>query len=197
MIKIFYKVLLLSLLFGGCLGLGGCLNLKPKVDGVKLYALGPVESVDRVAVGATSIYISRPDLPVYLDGKRLQYRLSNGEVGELSHARWAEPLEAGVARSLAEYLQSTSPRGVSGFYPWPKRTRESAELRVHFYKLGALENGDIRMVADWELHQTDRLIASGMYQSTGIVWAVGNPTSLVGGLNEALQQLAAEVAESL
>jgi uncharacterized lipoprotein YmbA len=180
-----------------CLGLSSCLNLKPKVDDVKLFALGPIETESVSAAKGPAIYISRPDLPAYLDGKRLQFRKDNGEIGELKNARWAEPLEEGVARALAEYLLASGEQQVSGFYPWPMRSRDGLELRVHFYKLGALASGEIRMVANWELRDSKQILKAGKYQSEGITWVLGQAESQVEGLNRALAQLALEVSASL
>lgn len=180
-----------------CLALSGCLNLKPKVDDVKLFALGPIDVKAEPTRKGPAIYISRPDLPAYLDGKRLQFRKVNGEVGELKNARWAEPLEEGVARALAEYLLASGEQQVSGFYPWPMRSRDSLELRVHFYKLGALASGEVRMVANWELRDSKQVVKSGSYQSEGITWVTGQAASQVEGINRALSQLAVEVLEAL
>jgi len=191
--------MILRLCLFGCLSLGlsGCVNLKPKADVVKMYALGPVEPAEQPASTERPIFIVRPDLPAYLDGKHLQFRESDGEVGDLRHARWAEPLEEGVARTLAEYFKRSGKHEVSGFYPWPKRTRSTPELRVHFYKLGVLASGEIQMVADWELAESGRILASGAYNSESIQWMPRDAASFVKGLNEALQHLVLEIETAL
>mgnify|MGYP000865313625 CR=1 FL=1 len=180
-----------SLLLG--LLMSSCVNLKPKPDPVKLYALGPIESQPTHNTQRVAIYVARPDLPAYLDGKRLQYRNPNGEIDELGKARWAEPLEEGIARSVSEFLMAKQP--VSGFYPWPNRVRDSSELLLKFYKLGALSDGTIRMVVDWELRDGVNIQQSGCFESSAIGWDQGNAESLVAGLNQALQQLAESLEE--
>ncbi|MGJ8654479.1 MAG: PqiC family protein [Opitutaceae bacterium] len=177
-----------------CLAVNGCVNLKPKADVVKLYALGPVEVTAPTASNGPSVFVARPDMPAFLDGKRLQFRSENGEVEELSRARWAEPLQEGVARALAEYLQQQGVHDVSGFYPWPKK-RDDLELHVHLFKLGALESGEIRMSADWEFRKAGKVQRSGSFQSQGLTWQVGDPDSFVAGINQALDQLAHAVGK--
>ncbi len=188
------RVLVLCLLCGG---LAGCVNLKPKADVVKLYALGPGEFSPEAAKAGPPIYVARPDLPAYLDGKRLQYRHADGEVRSLRRARWAEPLQEGVARALAEFLIDSNGLPVSGFYPWPEPSGGELKLRVHLHQIGATAAGEIRMVANWELQNGRVLVASGLYQSEGIEWRPGDAESLVAGINLALSQLAAEVAGAL
>lgn len=180
-----------------CALLSGCVNLKPKKVETKLYALGAVDSRSAVEVDGPALYIARPHLPAYLDGKRLQYRGANGEVKELSRSRWAEPLEEGVARSVAEFLIQEGQQGVTGFYPWPKRSKDSLELRLHFYKLGALEDGSIRMAVGWDLRQGFKIQKSGAFESSEVVWNSNDADSLVVGINSALKQLAKEITDSL
>jgi uncharacterized lipoprotein YmbA len=179
------------------IALTGCVNLKPKQVETKLYALGAVDSRSAFKVDGPPLYVARPHLPAYLDGKRLQYRSANGEVKELSRARWAEPLEEGVARSLAEFLTRGGYAGATGFYPWPKRSKGGLELRVYFHKLGALEDGTIRMAAGWDLRQGSKVQKTGAFDSAEINWNASDADSLVAGINSALDQLAKEIANSL
>jgi hypothetical protein len=180
-----------------CGALAGCVNLKPQQDSVKLYVLGPNEFTQPAKTSAASIYIARPNLPAYLDGKRLQYRHADGEVRSLHTARWAEPLQEGIARTLAEFLIESSDRRVSGFYPWPKQSMGDMELRVHFHKLGAMADGEIQMVAKWELLGSKAIERSGTYRSQDIQWRLGDAESLVAGFNQAIRQLALEVTGAL
>ena len=185
------------LLIGAALLLGACVNLKPKHDSTKLYILGSIEPVVSSDFGAAAIYISRPYLPAYVAIQRLQYRKQNGELNTLSHARWGEPLEEGVARALAEQLISTASKSVSAFYPWPNRLKDSMDLQVRFYQLGALENGEVRVSAVWELKEGSIVHETGSFQSVGVEWTPGDAESYVAGINTALKQFAQELADSL
>jgi len=190
----YFIVWLLSIL---CAVLSGCVNLTPSKVVTKLYALGPIEATSVKVGQSTELHVSRPNLPVYLDGKRLQYRGSNGEIGELRGARWAEHLEEGVARSLAEYLIQVGATQVTGFYPWPQRSRDGLSLRVRFFKLGALEDGSIRMLASWDLLKGSTLQKSGVFESSQIQWDPSSAESLVAGLNSALEEFAREIVTEL
>ncbi len=189
------SVFLLHLLILSVVGitLSGCVNLKPKADPVKMYALGPVDSSASVSGQGPSIYVERPNMPAYLDGKRLQYRTASGEVEALKYARWAEPLEEGIARCIAEHLIQSSGQHVAGFYPWPDRSKESLDLYVQFYKLGAFENGEVRMAATWELKLGSKTQRAGTFQAQGVTWERDNAESLVTAINSSLAQLAEAV----
>jgi len=193
----YITILLLGLL---CVTLSGCVNLSPTKTEMKLYALGPVEvsmADDAQGRDLRDLHIARPNLPVYLDGKRLQYRGIRGEIGELSGARWAEHLEEGVARSLAEYLIEEGATSATSFYPWPQRSRVGLTLRVYFNKLGAMKDGSIRMVASWDLQKGSVQQRSGVFESSDIKWEPGSADSLVAGLNTALREFADAIATGL
>lgn len=194
--KRFLFSLYLILFSAVCIVLSGCVNLKPKADPVKLYALGPVGPVLHADGVGEVVYIARPHMPAYLDGKHLQYRGVNGEVEALSYARWAEPLEEGIARCLAEYLIQSNGKNVAGFYPWPDRSKNGLDLYVQIFKLGVLESGEIRMFAKWDLKSGSKIQQTGTFESTDITWNVGSAESLVAGINSVLAQFASELARS-
>jgi len=193
----FYMIDRRFLLLLFCLGLSGCVNLKPKPDTIQHFALGPVQLAD-INADAIPLYVARPELPVYLDDRRLQYRDASGLVLSLADARWAETLEEGVARALSEYLAATQSVRVTGFYPWPPRSSFlSPVVRVRVLKFGVLATGEISMLAEWEVLEEAAVIAQGQYQSSDLFWDKATAISYVAGLNQALQNLSNEIVKSL
>jgi len=181
-----------------CLVLVACVNLKPQPDSVVLYVLGPSDSRTVPADEPPSVYVARPDLPTYLEGSLLQYRQSDGAVKSLARARWAEPLQEGVARALSEFITLRSGHTTRGFYPWPPPGDASPLVRVRFYRFGGTAEGRIRISASWRIESGDAILAEGIYEPADeIEWRRGEADSLVEGLNTALEGLAAEIAASL
>lgn len=164
---------------------------------MQLYALGSVETSFPNAQSGVMIHVARPNLPAYLDGKRLQYRAEDGEVKAVSRARWAETLEEGVSRAIAESLMAAREGLVISYYPWPDRSKSDKDLHINIYKLGVRESGEIGMAAAWELKTRSGVIDSGVFESTGVSWVVGQPESYVAALNAALLQLAESLSTAL
>jgi uncharacterized lipoprotein YmbA len=172
--------------------------LKPKADTVRLFVLGSVDAVAESSTPATeAVYIARPDLPAYLDGTRLQYRHTDGEVESLRGARWAESLQEGVARALSEFIGVAQGHSTDGYYPWPKLSSATPQVRVRLLQFGATADGLIQLTANWQIEGPAGVTGHGTYLAKGLEWQPGNSQSLVAGYNQALQALAAEIAAAL
>lgn len=193
MIRVFCILLL-------CLSASGCVNLKPRADTVQQYVLGPIDAQARTSVGepvrGETIYVGRPDLPGYLEGNRLQYRVETGAVHRIAGARWGEPVEEGVARALSEYLIQNGAYAESGFYPWPRQS-EAPRLRVRLHQFSATGEGVILVTAGWWIEGPEGTLAQGMFTADDQTWQPGNAESLVRGLNQALQGLADAIREQI
>ncbi|CAA6689727.1 MULTISPECIES: membrane integrity-associated transporter subunit PqiC [unclassified Lentimonas] len=176
----------------------GCVNLKPREDTRKEYTLGlinlpsvqPDQEVERG-------YIARPYFPAYMEGYGLKVRSADGELIEVEGARWAEPIDLGVARSLSHYIEVASGGLKSGFYPWPQSNFEDNVLHLRFHQLIATAEGRILLSASWELKQEGRESRSGVFTFTESTWNQGDPQSMVTGFNVALEAFANEIWASL
>lgn len=181
-----------------CCGLTACVNLKPKADTVRMFVLGSVDAVaEPSAQSPGAVYIARPDLPAYLDGSRLQYRHADGEIQSLRGARWAEPLQEGVARALSEFIGGAQGHSTDGYYPWPKLSTATPQVRVRLLKFGATADGRIQLAANWQIEGPGGVVCQSSYVADQFEWQLGDPQSLVAGLNQALKALAAEIAPAM
>ena len=180
------------------LALVSCVNLKPKADSVKLYSLGPAHVTALPEDAQQAVHVARPSLPSYLISNRLQYRSADGEIRSIVAARWAEPLQEGVARALAEWLQVQAEAAAVGtYYPW-QQPDGSLVIRVQLHQLSGSEDGRILFQAAWQLESSAGVpLATGIYHPEGLSWVPGDARSLIAGLNAALQGLSAQIAEQL
>ena len=178
--------------------LAGCINLKPREDTRKEYTLGLIE-LPRVesGQGVERGYIARPHLPAYMEGYGLKVRSSNGELTELGGARWAEPIELGVARALSHYIEAASGGVKSGFYPWPQSNFEDNVLHVRFHQLIATAEGRIQLSASWEVKREGVDSLAGVFTSSDVTWIPGDSESMVTGLNAALEAFSNEIWASI
>ena len=189
------KILSLFVSASGLLFLAACVNLKPVPSETTNYTLGPVELGTSAQVSKNSklIYIIRPQVPTYLDGSRLSYRLASGEVQNIRGTRWAEPLAEGIARAMSLYLSSSSTISVEGYYPWPNTSANAARLTLNFQRFGATESGNVQLVASWILRDSGEGLKKGHFVSDNQTWDLENPDSLVAAYNRALQALAQDI----
>lgn len=184
------------------LWLSACVNLKPKASLTKSYTLGPIEAVapEEAPSQDHHLYILHPQIPAYLDGPRLSYRLASGEVKNMESARWAEPLAEGIARAMALFMSETSLIRVVGHYPSPNTTPEASRLSLNFQRFGATASGasgEMQVLVNWELRSAEGEVRRGQFVSAGITWVVGDSDSLVKAYNQALHGLALELAKAM
>ena len=106
------------------LGLGAMLGFLPagcsllpiqpaQVDAIRYYTLSTAPaSLSTPAAPAPRLMILRVEVPAYLQHKPLVTRLGPNEVKMIDDARWAEPLDLGIARVLNVRLAALT--GVHG-----------------------------------------------------------------------------------
>ena len=181
--------------------LTACINLEPKPDDTRRFALGPVSQAETVRSETTgetlSLYLMPPHLPTYLDRKELLYRTGSGEVVALPSARWAEPLVDGVARTFAHYLDLQPNIEIAGYYPWPQPTGPHARLTLKFSRLVATDDGVLQVAAHWMLRMPDGSRREGVLEGGDIRWQIGDAEGLVAAHNHVLAALAASLGEKL
>lgn len=194
-----YRNLLFLLL---AVGLTGCAGFLPQSERVRLFVLGPDAAVGTGAdegarPGSVRLYLSRPEIPAYLESKQMLYRGADGELKPIAGGRWAETLEEGLARTLALYLGQREPFPMPGYYPFPDVEAESRRLRVRFHRFEALEDGRVSLVAEWRIERGDDTVRRGFHAVPDVTWKPAAPESMLAGLNRALERLAEEIAADL
>ena len=193
--NVYFRVSLLC----ASLVLAGCVNLKPTANTVDLFTLGPVESSKETLSkdGVELIYVAQPDIPSYLSGTRIYWRSLDGRLSSLTSARWAETLEDGLARTIAQYMSRSESVGNAAHYPWPYMSRSIPKLNVSFEEISAYADRSVRVVAHWQLNLEGQVVHSGTFSSLQEVWTVGDAASLVEAMNRALRELCLEIASEL
>ena len=170
--------------------LTGCVNLKPAKVPLDRYALGLSGLAEVTEAGAgRKLYIEQPNVPVYLEADRMYVRGANGEISQAGGVRWAEPLDEGLARSLAEYIELKSAHRVYAYYPWRTKETELCAVKLNVYKLIAGENGQLLVDIGWRMDCPDTESRYGRYRHV-FEWAPDEITSYVTAVNEAIEGLA-------
>ena len=84
-------------------------------------------------------------VPDYLDRPQVVTWAAPGELRIDEFLRWAEPLDAGVSRTLAENLDALLPEHRLVRWPWPASTPLRCRIRVGLQQFGPQTSGDLRL----------------------------------------------------
>ena len=100
-----------------------------------------------VAVSAVTIpgTLDRPQLVVFLDAQRIEL---------FEEARWAEPLAHGIARTLAEDLQTRLGLAAVAAYPEDASARARYRISVDILHLDVASQGGVTLDAIWTIRDS-------------------------------------------
>ncbi|MGZ0655083.1 PqiC family protein [Coraliomargarita sp. W4R53] len=177
--------------------LTGCVNLKPKPDHTQVFTLATNVQAAAELKGKTECYVSRVELPGYLEGGRIYYRSENGELSHVMGSRWAESLRESLPSAIAMHLQATGQAKVRAYYPWAKTTESMALVSVQFERFSANALGQVEVIAQWQIKSKNGSVKQGRYIAPGLVWDRQDAADYVSKLDIALAGLAETIAQAL
>jgi uncharacterized lipoprotein YmbA len=177
--------------------LSGCVNLKPKPDRSQVFALASDVAAAADVEGKPECYVSRVELPGFLEGTRIYYRSAHGELDSVSSARWAESPVDALPRSIAMHLQATGQANVRAYYPWAKAAREATTIAVQFERFSANAEGQVEVVARWQIESAGGRLKDGRYIAPNLIWDGVDAADYVAKINQALAGLAQAIAQEL
>ncbi len=169
--------------------LAGCNLLpEPQADQSRYYVLesaAPAAEAPAVRLG-----LRRVEIPAYLKSKALVVRTGNNELRYSDTARWAEPLEAGLARALRDQLAA---RAAVSTYPFPAQQERDYDLTVQVSAAEGTDDG-IRFAARFELVRAadGQVVSRRTYTAPAGAWR-GDHAQLAAQLSLAVAGLAGEI----
>jgi uncharacterized lipoprotein YmbA len=152
-------------------------------------------AVKRWVVGVRAV-----DLAAYLHTRSLAIRSHANEVAFLDFARWGEPLDQGIARVLAENLQSFGNVARSSTQPFRADEQRDFEIGVRVTACEGTADGDVRFAAMWRITVPDgsgATVAEGSFTASGLRWDGHDHGQLAAKLSEALAGLSRDIAAAL
>lgn len=178
--------------------LAGCVNLSPEVDQTRLFVLGQTQpgQLDRNKADFNGIYITRPELPEFLKSNHLRTVEATGEVLSLPRARWAEPLDLGIARTLATYLVAEDAVFEVKHFPGPQ-PHDLAKLKIAFLQCDLRANGAVFVVIEWEYRPMKGPRITGQFIFDQISWVPGEAESYVATMDAVLYALLQDILSQL
>jgi uncharacterized lipoprotein YmbA len=179
--------------------LPACSTFKPVKDLATHHLLEPLVP-DRALPAATPKWaINRPSIPVYLDRMPLVTR-RDGQLMMSQLDLWGEPLDVGITRVLASNLSrltgSAHIRPIAHF----STMDYSALLEMHITEFEPDAANQMILQGTWRLQSVTGTETSSRYFRIAVpLPTIAEPGSMkarVTAMNEALEQLAREVAKS-
>lgn len=177
--------------------LTGCVNLKPKPDRTQVFALASDVAALVDVADKPECYISRVEVPGFLDGTHIYYRSANGALESAAGARWVEAVSVALPRAIGTHMQATGFAQVRAYYPWPNKTRDAPKVSVQFERFSANAAGQVEVIALWQIEMKSGSKREGRYIATDLSWDGVEVADYVAKLNAALAGLAAEIAQKL
>jgi uncharacterized lipoprotein YmbA len=189
---------------GAALALAGCVSLK-RTPEARFFVLRAVVEPGEAPAAAAPIGSFVGLLPVrvpgHLERPQLVTWTGPGELRIDEYLRWAEPIDAGVTRALAENLDALLPAHPVARSPWPAAFTPFCRVRVELRVFGPQESGDVRLEGRWVLlpGKGDRSL---VYRSASLrrplpATAGGDAAASVEAMSGLLGDLATEIAAAI
>lgn len=176
------------------LALSGCNILPaPQADNTRYFVL---ESAAGPAAesGAVRLGLRRVEVPAYLKSKAIVSRAGNNELRYADTARWAEPLEAGIARVLRDQLGA---RAAVSTYPFPAQVERDFDVVVSVLAAEGRDDG-VHFTASFEIARAadSAVVVRRTFSAPVTAWR-GDYAQLAAQLSVAAAGLAGEIVATL
>jgi uncharacterized lipoprotein YmbA len=136
------------------IGASGCLNLKPKSDPIRYFMLHPIPGSVETARESSSglrLGIAPVTVPNYLTKPWIVIRSSDTELRYADYYKWAEYLDKGVQRVLAEDLAYLLETDQIQMNSW-RREDVDVEVKVMVQRFDVDDEGRVVLEVFWQLN---------------------------------------------
>ncbi len=149
--------------------------------------------------GGTSVFVRRVDVPAYLATGRLVTMKGGIQVDYAATARWAEPLDQGVARAVAEDLSRNSRIRAYGFSPGASLMGQKYDVWIRLERFEGTGDGEVILRGHWAVSTADSSapIASRTVDIRRRGWKPGDYPGLVRLLSKEVAEMSREIARSI
>lgn len=179
--------------------LGGCARSQPTRFYVLTVAHRPGEVPSEQAGGKQLVLGVGPiRFPEYLDRPQITGRSSGNRLALAEFDRWAEPLDAGFSRVLAENLSALLSIERVLFFPWKSTEHIDYRITVDVTRFDGVRGKQVSLVIRWAAFGSDGSELVAPRGSTVIVPTKGpGYEALAAAMSEAVGGLSLEIASAL
>jgi len=129
----------------------GCLS--PKDDHSQFYVLAAPVDTARTTTGDVILGLGPITLPQYLHRPQMVTRVGENQVTISEDYRWAEGLEAGIARVMRQDLERTTGATQILIYPWLVTRNVRYAVEVDFLRFEGNAAGVVELWAAWRIRE--------------------------------------------
>jgi uncharacterized lipoprotein YmbA len=149
--------------------------------------------------GGPSVYVQRVAVPAYLARNSLVTVRAGNQVDYAASARWAEPLDQGIARMVAEDLNRVARVQATSFTPAAPPGDYTYSVEIQLQRFEGTDTGQVVLAARYEVFPANGTepIASRSFEMRRTGWQPGDYAGLARLLSEELMALSRAIARSL
>jgi len=164
----------------------------------RFYLLTSTSDSMRSHRGGTTVFVRRVQVPAYLVRLSLVTMRGGSQADYAETARWAEPLDQGVARAVAENLNQRSGITAIGFSPAAPPGPHRYDVQIRLDRFEGTDSGDVVLAAHWEvLTSGGSSVANRSLEIRRNGWTPGDYPGLVKLLSEEVAEMSAQIARAI
>jgi uncharacterized lipoprotein YmbA len=183
---------------GTSLMVGGCASQPSRF--YLLSALPNTEAASMEASGAQgpTIGVGQVTLPRYTDRPQIVTRTSPYELHLAEFDRWAESLDANIARVIADNLSVLIPTSRVVVSPWPRATAIDYQVIIDVTHFLSQVGGESLLIADWTLLKGEgpQALTSGRSRFSAPAAGQGY-AAIVAAMSQTVASLSREIATAI
>lgn len=151
------------------------------------------------AQGALNIYVRRVEVPGYLSKPGLVTIRGGTAVDYANTSLWAEPVDQGLSRAIAEDLSQNSRLRAFAFSPASPPPDHTYEVWIRLERFEGTDNGHAVLRARWWVSTaaSEESIGGGTTEITRTGWHPGDYGALVHLFRSELQELSRQIARAI
>lgn len=182
----------------GLLFLVGCATREPLPNFFVLTGSGS-RTVRTHSSGSTTVLVRRVEVPAYLARTSLVTMRGGIEVQYAATQRWAEPLDQGLSRAVAEDLSRDPRIRAFGFSPDAPPIAHNYDVWIRLERLEGNDNGEVVLRARWSVSSADSSapIAARTVDIRRTGWRPGDYPGLVRLLSAAVLEMSRQIARAI
>jgi len=126
----------------------------PKPDPSKFFVLSPIPASQGNTTPAdanVAIGVFNPQIPAYLDRPQIITRDGTNQVSMNEFERWAEPVDAGIARVMAQDMAVLTGSSQIAQFPGIRMFNQEFEVYVLVMQFDGMPGGDVHLRARWRI----------------------------------------------
>ena len=182
----------------GLLFLTGCATKEPLPNFFVLTGSG-TRPIRTQSSGRTVVLVRRVEVPAYLAKTTLVTMKGGIEVQYAVTERWAEPLDQGLARAVAENLTRNPRIRAYGFSPGAPPADHSYDVWIRIERFEGNDNGEVVLRAHWSVSSTGSStpIASRTVDLRRSGWQPRDYPGLVRLLSDEVAEMSRQIARAI